>query len=53
MSKFPINQLYDDMRKATIHELRQTDTEAAAEYYGLSAEAVRHWLRVIIDEKAQ
>lgn len=49
---FPINQMYDDMRKASRERLRATDADAVAKHYGVTAETVRHWIDIIIDLKA-
>jgi|GEM_PF-3179586 len=51
-SKFPINQLYDDMWKVPVQALRETNIGKAAEYYGLDVETVNHWIRIIIGEKS-
>lgn len=48
---FPINKMFADMRKALPAQLIKTDVGAAAKYYGVSEETVRHWIRIIVDLK--
>ena len=47
--KFPINQMYDDMRKVPVSELQASDLQGVAKHYGLDVETVQHWMKIIIE----
>lgn len=48
---FPINQMFSDMRKVPVEELRKTNVEGAANHYGVTQETVMHWIKIIIETR--